>query len=194
MKKTIKLTESDLSKIVRRIINEQSSSESKKKFIISQNNEKVKYIKNKYLSQSDIDGTIRGIIKSAVEKFGKKVNADASKVVNQMLNSNGYETASLYLEAVKNSIYDTVNDIGWAEKALLNKLVTKNEFIKLMDKNSGVINDLLTSLTINNFLEMHDMKKSNEVRWYDTAYDGANSRIEGVRKHLVEWITKQLFG
>ena len=72
--------------------------------------------------------------------------------------------------------------------------MSKEEFKKLIDLNSNTIYSLLTTLTINSFMEMHDTNKVNEVEWYDQAYDTASKRIDQIEKHLIDWITKQFYG
>ena len=196
MKRIIKLTESDLTRIVKRVISEGSYIDTKKNKIIYVNNNSVNYIKNRYLSDNKINETVKDIIISAAGKFLKKVNsnANANKTVNEMINSGGTESATFYLDAVKKSVYETVNEIAGVKKVLLRNLMSKEEFKKLIDLNSNTIYSLLTTLTINSFMEMHDTNKVNEVEWYDQAYDTASKRIDQIEKHLIDWITKQFYG
>ena len=194
MKRIIKLTESDLTRIVKRVISEGSYIDTKKNKIIYVNNNSVNYIKNRYLSDNKINGTVKDIIISAAGKFLKEVNSNANKTVNEMINSGGTESATFYLDAVKKSVYETVNEIAGVKKVLLRNLMSKEEFKKLIDLNSNTIYSLLTTLTINSFMEMHDTNKVNEVEWYDQAYDTASKRIDQIEKHLIDWITKQFYG
>ena len=87
MKRIIKLTESDLTRIVKRVISEGSYIDTKKNKIIYVNNNSVNYIKNRYLSDNKINGTVKDIIISAAGKFLKEVNSNANKTVNEMINS-----------------------------------------------------------------------------------------------------------
>ena len=194
MKRIIKLTETDLTRIVKRVISEGSYIDTKKNKIIYVNNNSVNYIKNRYLSDNKINGTVKDIIISAAGKFLKEVNSNANKTVNEMINSGGTESATFYLDAVKKSVYETVNEIAGVKKVLLRNLMSKEEFKKLIDLNSNTIYSLLTTLTINSFMEMHDTNKVNEVEWYDQAYDTASKRIDQIEKHLIDWITKQFYG
>ena len=196
MKRIIKLTESDLTRIVKRVISEGSYNDTKKNKIIYVNNNSVNYIKNRYLSDNKINETVKDIIISAAGKFLKEVNsnANANKTVNEMINSGGAESATFYLNAIKESVYETVNEIGGVKKVLLRSLMSKEKFKKLIDLNSKTINSLLTTLTINSFMEMHDTNKVNEAEWYDRAYNTSSKRIDQIENHLIDWITTQFYG
>jgi len=194
MKRIIRLTESDLVRVVNMVISEQSYVDTKKNKIISVNSSNVTKLKKKYLSNDEINGSIRDIIISAADKFLKKVNSTVDKTTNEMTNSDGNETATFYLDSIKKAIYETVNDISWAKKVLLTKLMSKEEFKKLMDWNTNTINDLLRTLTINTFLEIHEPTKVNEAKWYDKAYNAASKRVDQIEAHLIDWIIKQFYG
>ena len=133
MKRIIKLTESDLTRIVKRVISEGSYIDTKKNKIIYVNNNSVNYIKNRYLSDNKINETVKDIIISAAGKFLKEVNSNANKTVNEMINSGGTESATFYLDAVKKSVYETVNEIAGVKKVLLRNLMSKEEFKEFFD-------------------------------------------------------------
>jgi hypothetical protein len=194
MKKIITLTELDLTRIVKRVINE-SYNDTKKNLIISRNNETLKNIKNKYLSDSSINKTVGKIITNAAEKFVKNVNSKAGEITKQILSGNGSATATLYLETLKDVIYSTVNDLSLVEKKLISTFVSKDEFNKIIKNFDIIITDIYDRLIIDSFLYMHDPQdKPNEAKWYDKAYNVATSRKTPIKTHLVDWIKGQIFG
>jgi hypothetical protein len=194
MKKIVNLTESDLTRIVKRVINE-SYNDTKKNLIISRNNETLKNIKNKYLSDSSINKTVGKIITNATEKFVKNVNSKAGEITKQILSGNGSATATLYLETLKDVIYSTVNDLSLVEKKLISTFVSKDEFNKIIKNFDIIITDIYDRLIIDSFLYMHDPQdKPNEAKLYYNAYNVATSRKTPIKTHLVDWIKGQIFG
>jgi hypothetical protein len=197
MKKVIRATESDLTTIVKMIINESYHS-TKKSLVVTRNNKALGNIKNQYLSDTSINKTVVNIINKNLYKFVKEVNSKSGEIANQIISGKGSDSATIYLQTLKDVIYSTVNDMNWAKKKLISTLVSnlasKDEFNNIIKNFDTIINDVYDRLITDVFLYVHDPTKSKEAEWYEQAWNVANNRKESIKKHLVDWIKSQIFG
>jgi hypothetical protein len=193
MKKVIRVTESDLTTIVKMIINESYHS-TKKSLVVTRNNEALENIKNQYLSDTGIPKIVVNIINKNLYKFVKEVNSKSGEIANQIISGNGSDSATIYLQTLKDVIYSTVNDLNWAKKKLISTLVSKDEFNNIIKNFDTIINDVYNTLIRNVFRHVHDRGNKKEAEWYQQAWNVAFNRKESIKKHLVDWIKSQIFG
>lgn len=135
----------------------------------------------------------RNKIQNIVKRYVNNLNSNAALIVKQITLGTGAETASLYLDTLKQLFYKEFNALNSITKFAITKYYTADELHNVIQNNMNLINDIYDAIMINTLMHMHDPSVANEVVWYDTAYDVLIKRRDSVIKHLTDWMISQLY-
>jgi hypothetical protein len=135
----------------------------------------------------------RNKIQNIVKHYVNNLNSNAALIVKQISTGNGAETASLYLDTLKQLFYKEFNALNSITKFAITKYYTADELRNDIQNNMNLIDDIYDAIMINTLLYMHDPSVKSEVKWYDTAYNVLIKRRDSVIKHMLDWMISQLY-
>jgi hypothetical protein len=200
MKKVIRLTESDLMRIVKRVMTESGG-------VAMITPEKIKNVNyNSIITPAFdlIDTTIKdtlgvpGMLKKLVKTYVSKVENNSNKIIGQIKNKDAKSSSQLYLSLLTQTITESLNDLGTVYKFAIRKYYSRAQLKSLLMKEQSM--DYIIK-TYDNLLvwplEDYDVSKKFYDyldSWISDTQDALRDRRDGYVNQIIELVLNGIYG
>lgn len=200
MKKVIRLTESDLMRIVKRVMTESGGVG----MITPEKIKNVNYSSIITPAFDLIDTTIkdtlgvRDMLKKLVKTYVSKVENNSNKIIGQIKNEDGKSSSQLYLSLLTQTITESLNDLGTVYKFAIRKYYSRAQLKSLLMKEQSM--DYIKQ-TYDNLLvwplESYDVNEKLYDyldSWISDTKDALRDRKDGYVNQIIELVLNGIYG
>lgn len=200
MKKVIRLTESDLMRIVKRVMTESGG-------VAMITPEKIKNVNyNSIITPAFdlIDTTIKdtlgvpGMLKKLVKTYVSKVENNSNKIIGQIKNKDAKSSSQLYLSLLTQTITESLNDLGTVYKFAIRKYYSRAQLksILMKEKSMDYIIKTYDDLLVWPLEDYDVSEKFYDYldSWISDTQDALRVRRDGYVNQIIELVLNGIYG